>query len=80
MQSSSVLGLIAYGLWIALLISLPILAIIIIGRAIRGRVTPHQKEMQGLLIRAVELLEENNRLLRQLVAGKRPDEKLEKTG
>jgi NAD(P)H-hydrate repair Nnr-like enzyme with NAD(P)H-hydrate dehydratase domain len=41
--------------------------------------TPHQKEMQRLLGQAVTLLEENNRLLNQQIAGKRPDENREKT-
>jgi NAD(P)H-hydrate repair Nnr-like enzyme with NAD(P)H-hydrate dehydratase domain len=42
-------------------------------------VTPHEKEMQRLLGQLVALLEENNRLLNQQIAGKRPDENREKT-
>jgi NAD(P)H-hydrate repair Nnr-like enzyme with NAD(P)H-hydrate dehydratase domain len=42
-------------------------------------VTPHDKEMQRLLGQVVTLLEENNRLLTQQIAGKQLDEKREKT-
>jgi len=78
MGNSSFAGIIISGLWIALVITLPILVIIVVVRAIR-RMTPHQKEMQRLLGQAVTLLEENNRLLNQQIAGKRPDENREKT-
>jgi membrane protein implicated in regulation of membrane protease activity len=71
--SSSFLGILVYGLWIALVITLPVLVIIVVARAVRRMVTPHDKEMQRLLGQLVTLLEENNRLLNQQVAGKRPD-------
>jgi hypothetical protein len=77
MQDNSILGMIIYGLWIALLISLPILVIIVVARVIRRMVTPHDKEMQRLLERAVTLLEENNRLLNQQIAGKQPGQERE---
>ena len=76
MEGSSILGIIISGLWIALLISLPILVIIVVTRIIRRTVTPHDKEMQQLLEQIVSLLEENNRLLNQQSAGNRLDEKL----
>jgi flagellar motor component MotA len=79
MGNSSFVGIIIYGLWIALVITLPILVIIVVARAIRRMVTPHEKEMQRLLGLLVALLEENNRLLNQQIAGKQPDEKQEKT-
>ena len=78
MGNSSFVGIIIYGLWIALVITLPILVVIVVARAIRRMVTPHEKEMQRLLGQLVALLEENNRLLNQQIAGKRPDEKQEK--
>jgi membrane protein implicated in regulation of membrane protease activity len=71
--SSSFLGTIAYGLWIALVITLPVLVIIVVARAVRRMVTPHDREMQRLLGQIVTLLEENNRLLNKQVAGKRTD-------
>ncbi|HVM71450.1 MAG TPA: hypothetical protein VMT91_06800 [Anaerolineales bacterium] len=77
MEHSSIFGMIVYGLWIALLISLPILVIIVVARIIRRTVTPHDKEMQRLLERVVTLLEENNHLLNQRLAGKQPNEKPE---
>ena len=76
MENSSILGMIVYGLWIALLISLPILVIIVVAQIIRRSVTPHDKDMQQLLERVVTLLEENNRLLNQQMAGKQPDQKI----
>jgi hypothetical protein len=79
MESSSLVGIIIYGLWIALVITLPILVIIVVARAIRRMVTPHEKEMQRMLGQLVDLLEENNRLLNQQLTGKQPDEKQEKT-
>ena len=79
MENPSILGTIVYGLFIALLISLPILVIIVVVRIIRRMVTPHDKEMQRLLEQVVTLLEENNRLLNQQIAGKHPDEKTEAT-
>jgi flagellar motor component MotA len=79
MEGSPILGLIISGLWIALLISLPILVIIVVARIIRRMVTPHDKEMQRLLERAVGLLEENNRLLNQRMTGRQPEEKQEAT-
>jgi hypothetical protein len=66
------LGTIIYGLWMAVLISLPILVIIVVARVLRRMVTPHDREMQRLLERASTLLEENNRNLNQQVAGKQP--------
>jgi hypothetical protein len=78
MGNSSFVGIMIYGLWIALVITLPILVIIVVARAIRRMVTPHEKEMQRLLGQLVALLEENNRLLNQQIAGKRPDENREK--
>jgi hypothetical protein len=75
MEGNSILGMIAIGLVYALIISLPILVIIVVARIIRRMVTPHDKEMQQLLERAVALLEENNRLLNQRIAGVQPDEK-----
>ena len=74
MENSSILGTIISGLWIALLITLPILVIIVVARTIRRMVTPHDKEMQRLLGQVVILLEENNRLVTQQIAGKQPDE------
>ena len=68
MENSSLVGIIISGLWIALLISLPILVIIVVARIIRRMVPPHDMEMQRLLERAVTLLEENNRLLSQQMA------------
>ena len=79
LENSSILGTIISGLWIALLITLPILVIIVVARTIRRMVTPHDKEMQRLLGQVVTLLEENNRLLAQQIAGKQLDEKREKT-
>ena len=76
---SSLVGMIISGLWIALLISLPILVIIVVVRIIRRTVTPHDREIQQLLEWAVNLLEENNRLLSLQMAGKQPDEKREST-
>ena len=76
---SSLVGMIVYGLWIALLISLPILVVIVVVRIIRRTVTPHDREIQQLLERAVTLLEENNRLLSQQMAGKQPEENREQT-
>jgi len=74
MEGSSIVGMIIYGVWIAFLITLPILVIIVVARAIRRNVTPHQKEMQRLLGQLVALLEENNRILNQQNSGKQPDE------
>ena len=71
--NSSFLGTLAYSLWIAFIITLPVLVIIVVARAVRRMVTPHDREMQRLLGQMVTLLEENNRLLNQQVAGKRPD-------
>ena len=73
MGSSSFLGTLAYGLWIAFVITLPVLVIIVIARSVRRMVTPHDKEMQRLLGQVVTLLEENNRLLNQQNAGKLPN-------
>jgi hypothetical protein len=75
MEGSSILGIIISGLWIALSITLPILIIIVVARIIRRMVTPHDREMQQLLEKAVSLLEENNRLLNQQIAGKYAEEK-----
>jgi hypothetical protein len=75
MEGSSILGMIAVGLLYAVIISLPILVIIIVARMIRRMVSPHDKEMQQLLEKAVSLLEENNRLLNQQIAGKYSEEK-----
>ena len=77
-ENSSILGTLISGLWIALLITLPILVIIVVARTIRRMVTPHDKEMQRLLGQVVVLLEENNRLLNQQIAGKQPNEEREK--
>ena len=79
MENTSILGMIGIGLVYALLITLPILVIIVLARAIRRADTPHQKEMRRLLGRIADSLEENNRLLNQQIAGKQPDEKREKT-
>ena len=73
MDGSSIVGMIVYGVMIALLITLPVLVIIVVVRAIRRSGTPHQKEMQRLLGQLVDLLEENNRLLNQQNSSKRPD-------
>ena len=73
MGGSSIVGMIVYGVMIALLITLPVLVIIVVVRAIRRSVTPHQKEMQRLLGQLVDLLEENNRLLNQQNSSKRSD-------
>ena len=51
----------------------------LVARIIRRMVTPHDKEMQRLLERAVGLLEENNRLLNQRMTGRQPEEKQEAT-
>jgi membrane protein implicated in regulation of membrane protease activity len=77
--NSSIVGIIINGLWIAFVITVPILIIIVVARVIRRMVTPHDKEMQRLLGQVVTLLEENNRLLAQQIAGKQLDEKREKT-
>jgi NAD(P)H-hydrate repair Nnr-like enzyme with NAD(P)H-hydrate dehydratase domain len=45
-----------------------------VGRALKRTDTPHQKEMRRLLEKLVDSLEENNRLRKQQIAGKRPDE------
>jgi hypothetical protein len=74
MEGSSIVGMIIYGIWIALVITLPILAAILVGRAIRRMDTPHQKEMRRLFERMVESLEEHNRLLNQQFTGQRPGE------
>ena len=79
MEGNSILGLIAYGLFLSLIISLPILVIIIVVRIIRRMDSPHQKEMRRLLEHIADLLEENNRLLNQQNSGKRPDENRETT-
>jgi hypothetical protein len=42
MGNSSFVGIMIYGLWIALVITLPILVIIVVVRAIR-KMTPHKK-------------------------------------
>ena len=73
MDGFSIVGMIVYGVMIALLITLPVLVIIVVVRTIRRSVTPHQKEMQRLLGQLVDLLEENNRLLNQQNSSKRPD-------
>jgi len=78
MEGNSILGTIVIGLVYALIISLPILVIILVARVIRRMVSPHDKEMQRLLERAVTLLEENNRLLNQQIADKQPNEEREK--
>lgn len=44
--NSSFLGTLVYGLWIALVITLPFLIIIVVARAVRRMVTPHDREMQ----------------------------------
>jgi hypothetical protein len=44
--NSSFLGTLVYGLWIALVITLPVLVIIVVARAVRRMVTPHDREMQ----------------------------------
>jgi len=74
MEGSSILGIIISGIWIALLITLPILVILVVVRAIRRSVTPQQKETLRLLGKLVDLLEENNRLLTQQKPAKQPDE------
>ena len=74
MEGSSILGIIISGIWIALLITLPILVILVVVRGIRRSVTPQQKETLRLLGKLVDLLEENNRLLTQQKPNKRPDE------
>jgi hypothetical protein len=56
----------------------PVLIVIIVVRAIRRMVTPHEKEMQRLLGKVVDLVEENNRLLNQQIAGKGPEDDPEK--
>ena len=71
--NSSIVGIIINGLWIAFVITVPILIIIVVARVIRRMVTPHDKEMQRLLGQVVTLLEENNRLLTGQNSGKRPE-------
>jgi hypothetical protein len=46
MEGSSIVGIIVYGVWIAFLITLRVLVIILMARAIGRMVTPHQKEMR----------------------------------
>jgi Na+/serine symporter len=75
MEGNSILGMIAVGLLYALLITLPILVIILVARAIKRMDSPHQKEMRRLLSQLVISLEENNRLLTQQNATRQPDEK-----
>ena len=76
---SSLVGMIISGLWIALLISLPILVIIVVVRSIRRADTPHQKEMRRLLGQIANALEENNRLLDRQIGRRQLDEKREHT-
>jgi hypothetical protein len=77
MQTTSILGMIGIGLVYALLITMPILLIFVLARAIRRGDTPHQEEMRRLLGKIGNALEENNRLINQQIAGKQPDEKRE---
>jgi membrane protein implicated in regulation of membrane protease activity len=79
MGNSSIVGIIIYGLWIAFLITVPILVIFVVARSIRRADTPHQKEMRRLVGQIANALEENNRLLNQQITGKQPDEKRENT-
>ena len=58
-------GMILSGVVIAGSILLPVLLVIFVIQLIRNSVTPQQKEMKRLLAEAVELLRENNRLLRE---------------
>ena len=53
------------GLVIAGSITLPVLLVIFVIRLARNSVTPQQREIQRLLAEAVELLKENNRLLKE---------------
>jgi len=78
MSGLSFWGAMVYGLVYAFFITLPVLAVILVARAIRRMDTSHQKEMRRLLGQVVEALEENNRLLNQQITGKRPDENKEK--
>lgn len=75
MEGSSLLGMIISGVWIACLITLPVLVIIVAARAIRRSVTPQEKEIQRLLGQAVALLEENNRLLNQQITARQPEDR-----
>lgn len=61
----SILSMILSGVVLALTIALPALLLLFVIRLARNYVTPHQKEVQRLLAEAVELLKENNRLLRE---------------
>ncbi len=60
----SITSIVLSGLVIAGSIMLPVLLVIFVIRIARNSVTPQQREIQRLLAEAVELLRENNRLLR----------------
>ena len=60
----SLASIILSGLVITVSIVLPVLLVIFVIRIARNSITPQQKEIQRLLAEAVELLRENNALLR----------------
>lgn len=61
----SLIGFVLGGVAITGSILLPVLFVIFVIRVARNSVTPQQKEMQRLLAEAVQLLRENNRLLKR---------------
>lgn len=61
----SLITMVLSGVVLAGSIVLPVLLVIFVIRVARNSVTPQQKEMQRLLAEAMQLLGENNRLLRQ---------------
>ena len=61
----SLTSIVLSGLVIAGSITLPIILVIFVIGVVRRSVTPQQRELQRLLAEAVELLKENNQLLKQ---------------
>ncbi|HEY3345858.1 MAG TPA: hypothetical protein VGJ97_13070 [Anaerolineaceae bacterium] len=51
----------------------PILILVIVIRIARSAATPQEKETQRLMLEAIRLLEENNRLLREQMRKTGPD-------
>ncbi len=65
-------SIIMSGLVITGSILLPIILVIFVIQVMRNSVTPQQREIQRLLAEAVELLKENNRLLKDSSRGLSP--------
>jgi hypothetical protein len=60
----SLATMILSGLVMTGIIALPVLLVLFVIRVARNSVTPQQREIQRLLAEAVELLRENNQLLK----------------